>query len=245
MSSNMMVESNLFSTVGDLEKFATAAVKSGIYRDIKDAASAVVRIQIGRELGLGAAASLKSIQLVQGNPTFSANFVAALIKRSRPRYNYKVKELSKTKCVLEFYEDTPTNKAGVWEYTWDDAKVAGLTSKDVWIKYPKSMLFARCVTAGARAYCPDLTAFPFYTSEELGGDVSTEDILEDERVEKTYTPSSEVSLDDRYKLFSSAAEKGVSISKVCKHLGIQSVDAITATEFKRAMSFINSNKGEN
>lgn len=242
--SNALVETNTFNSMGDLERFATAAVKSGIYRDIKDAASAVVRIQIGRELGLGAAASLKSIQLVQGNPTFSANFVAALIKRSRPRYNYKVKELSKTKCVLEFYEDSNTNKVGSWEYTWDDAKSAGLTSKDVWIKYPKSMLFARCITAGARTYCPDLTAFPFYTAEELGGDVSGDDILEDEKVEKTYTPSSEVSIEDRYKLFSSAAEKGVSIAKVCKHLGIQSVDAISEAEFKRAMTFINSNKGE-
>lgn len=232
------------ATMGDVEKFATAAVKSGIYRDIKDAASAVVRIQIGRELGLGAAASLKAIQLVQGNPTFSANFIAGLIKRSRPRYNYKIKELSKLKCVLEFYEDSADNKVGVWEYTMDDAKAAGLASKDVWIKYPKSMLFARCVTAGARTFCPDLTAFPFYTAEELGGEVSTEDVLEDERVEKTFTPTSEVSIEDRYTLFTRAAERGVSIAKVCKHLGIQSVDAITEPEFKRAMSFINSNKGE-
>lgn len=240
--SNIVAADHL-NSMGDLERFATAAVKSGIYKDVKDAASAMVRIQIGRELGLGAAAALKAIQLIQGNPTFSANFVAALIKKSRPRYNYRVKEWTKTKCVLEFFEDSPTNSAGVWEYTMDDAKGAGLASKDIWIKYPKSMLFARCVTGGARAYCPDLTAFPLYTSEELGGETSTDDILEDEKVEKTYTPSSEVSIEDRYKLFSMCGEKGIAITKVCKHLGIQSVDAISDLEFKKAMQFIAASKG--
>lgn len=171
MSANIAIYQN----DEDLRKFAVDAVKSGIYKDIKDASSAIVRIQMGREFGLGPAASLKSIQLIQGNPTFSAHFIAGLIKRSKPRYNYLPREYSKTKCVIEFFEDGAS--VGFWEYTLEEAKTAGLTDKDVWRKYPKSMLFCRALTAGARVFCPDLASFPFYTSEELGGEPSPEDLL--------------------------------------------------------------------
>ena len=240
--SNVVVAADTFTSVSDMERFAIAAVKSGIYKDVKDAASAMVRIQVGRELGLGAAASLKAIQLIQGTPTFSANFIAALIKKSRPRYNYRVKTLTATECTVDFYEDKEA--VGVHQFTWDDAKKAGLHTKDVWVKYPKSMLFARCITAGARVHCPDLTVFPYYTHEELGGAFCEEDILEDEKQEKSYSSTSEVSLDDRYKLLTSCSKQGIQISKMCKHLGIQSFEAMSEAEYLRAVQFANSYKGE-
>lgn len=242
MSNFNVVPVDTFANVSDMERFAVAAVKSGIYKDIKDAASAMVRIQVGRELGLGAAASLKAIQLIQGTPTFSANFIAALIKKSRPRYNYRVKVLTPLECSVDFMEDREV--VGNHQFTWEDAKKAGLTTKEVWTKFPKSMLFARCITAGGRVYCPDLTAFPYYTHEELGGAHSEDDILEDEKQEKTFVPSSEVSLEDRYKLLTSCGTQGITVSKLCKHLGIQSFEAMSELEFKRAVQFVNSYKGE-
>ena len=240
MSNVMTVDT--FANVSDMERFSVAAVKSGIYKDVKDVASAMVRIQVGRELGLGAAASLKAIQLINGTPTFSANFIAALIKKSRPRYNYRVKSLTSVECAVDFYEDKEV--VGNHQFTWDDAKKAGLTTKEVWIKYPKSMLFARCITAGARVHCPDLTVFPYYTTEELGGVHSDDDILEDEKQEKTFVPTSEVSLEDRYKLLTSCGTQGVTVAKLCKHLGIQSFETMSELEFKRAVQFVNSYKGE-
>ena len=239
--SNVVV-ADTFNSVSDMERFAVAAVKSGIYKDVKDAASAMVRIQVGRELGLGAAASLKAIQLIQGTPTFSANFIAALIKKSRPRYNYRVKVLTPTECSVDFLEDKEV--VGNHSFTWQDAIKAELHTKDVWKKYPKSMLFARCITAGGRVYCPDLTAFPYYTHEELGGEPNVEDIMEDEKQEKTFVSTSEVSLDDRYKLLTSCSKQGIQISKMCKHLGIQSFETMSEAEYLRAVQFANSYKGE-
>lgn len=240
---NLVPVNDTFVSVSDMERFAIAAVKSGIYKDIKDVASAMVRIQVGRELGLGAAASLKAIQLVMGTPTFSANFVAALIKKSKPAYNYRVVKLTATECSVDFYEDKEV--CGNHSFTMEDAKKAGLHTKDIWTKYPKSMLFARCITAGARVYCPDITAFPFYTHEELGGDViNKDDIIDDETAEtKTFTTASEISIEDRYALSQQCHEKGVKISKLCAHLGIISMEAITAVQFKVALKFVNSSKG--
>jgi hypothetical protein len=239
---NLLPVAEVFTNVSDMERFATAAVKSGIYKDIKDVASAMVRIQVGRELGLGAAASLKAIQLIMGTPTFSANFVAALIKKARPGYNYRIKELTPTACSVDFYEDREV--VGNHSFTMEDAKRAGLDKKDIWVKYPKSMLFARCITAGARVYCPDLTAFPFYTTEELGGAISNEDILDEESpAEKTFSGTSDVSIEDRYKLVQQCGDKGIKINKLCSHLGIISIDSITEVEFRKALQFVNSSKG--
>jgi len=243
MSNALVLKNDIaLNSISEVERFANNAVKSGLYKDVKDAASAVVRIMIGREVGLGAAASWKNIQIVQGTPTFSANLVASMIKKSRPRYNYRPKVLSEKECTLMFFEDG--EECGTWTYTIEDARKAGLTSKDNWVKYPKSMLFARCITAGGRAFCPDVSVFPLYTSEELGGAVSDEDVFDDEREEKTFVPSSEVSVEDRYKLLSMCAERGIAVPKLCKNLGIQSIESITEPEFKRAIQFVNSSKGE-
>lgn len=56
---------------------------------------------------------------------------------------------------------------GTSEFTIEDARRAGLLDKDNWKRYPRSMLFARALTAGARWYTPDLFDGPAYTPDEL------------------------------------------------------------------------------
>lgn len=233
---------NTFKNLDEIQQFAQFAVKSGQYKDIKDVATAVVRIQVGREMGLSAASSLKSIQMIGGTPTFSANFIAAQIKRAKPEYNFRPKTVTAKECVLIFYEGGEV--AGEYSYTWEEARTAELTGKDVWRKYPKSMLFCRCLTAGARMYCPDVTVFPIYTSEELGGEAHADDILEDEKSQGASIPSSGVSIEDRFNLLNTCASKGVDIRRLLKNIGAQSVESLTEPEYKRATQFLNSSKGE-
>lgn len=229
-------------TLDDMQRFAMVAVKSGHYKDLKDIASAVIRIQMGREMGIGAAASLKSIQVISGTPTFSAAFIGAQIKRSRPRYNYFPKTITAKECILSFWEEG--KEVGTWSFTIEEAKLAGLASKEVWIKYPKSMLFSRCLTAGARIYCPDITVFPIYTSEELGGEPVADDLLEEEKTQKTFTAASGVSVEDRYKLLSLCAERGIAWGKVQKNMGIVSLDSISAEQYSAALKFVTVPKGD-
>ena len=84
---------------------------------------------------------------------------------------------SDERCAIVFYgrdEKGGWERIGDAEFTLDDAKRAGLGG-DNWRRYPKAMLFARCISAGYKAHCPDaLGAAPVYV-EAHGETEITED----------------------------------------------------------------------
>lgn len=149
---------------------------SGYFKDIRDEAQAVTKILYGREMGFTPIVSIMGIYIIEGKPSLSANLLATLVKRSG-KYDYRVKENTASRCAILF---RVRNDAGQWEdlgeseFTIEEAKTAGVASKDNWRKYPKAMLYARCISAGVRAHCPDVTICPLYVPEELGATV-TED----------------------------------------------------------------------
>jgi hypothetical protein len=167
-------------SVDDALKLARAAVASKAYKGLDSPTKALIKIRYGQEVGLLPMQSLQQIYIVNDVPSFSARFIAARIKASRPRYNYRVKERTNTKCVLEFWEDGEV--AGLSEWTIEDAKRAGLLDKagTPWKTYPRAMLFSRALTEGARVYCPDVIGLTIYTPEELGGEPAPEDVIDAE-----------------------------------------------------------------
>ena len=66
-----------------------------------------------------------------------------------------------------------TCRIGISTFTMKDAANAGL-SGDNWRKFSRNMLFARCISNGAKWYCPDLSGGPLYTPDELGAQVDGE-----------------------------------------------------------------------
>ncbi len=83
---------------------------------------------------------------------------------------------------VKFTEQNDVKVAGVFtrdgspdylvEFTFEEAKKAGLTGKDNWQKYKQDMLTARFLTRGLRLIAADVLA-GVYSSEELGdGDVA-------------------------------------------------------------------------
>lgn len=165
-------------TLAEQKELAQWAFKSGEFKDLKSPMHAMILMSYGRELGFGPATSLQLVYSVKGTPALKANTIAALMKQVRwrdtnaPRYDYRVKERSNTRCVITFYE---RNDAGVMEergdsdFTWEDAERAGLTKNQTYAKYPRQMLFARCITEGARVYAPDcLGGIVPYCPEEVG-----------------------------------------------------------------------------
>jgi hypothetical protein len=123
-------------------------------------------IATGRELGLTAMQSLRSIHIIEGKPTLSADLVAALCK-SRPDVcvYFRLVESTERGATYETHrkgEPEPTRMS----FTWEDAQRAGVTGKDNWKKYPAAMLRARCITALARAVYPDL-AMGVYDPDEV------------------------------------------------------------------------------
>lgn len=160
---NELIVSNNFA---EFMKIGDAFYKSGFFSGLESAAQAVVKIQAGAELGVPPFAAMNGINLIKGRVALSYTLVGSLIKKSG-RYDYKIDSWTDEECSLSFYERN--QKVGVFSFSMEDAKKAGLSGKEVWRAYPRNLLFARALTAGARTYCPDVFAgHSVYTPEELG-----------------------------------------------------------------------------
>lgn len=173
------------NTIDDLQRLGEILSKSGFFKDCTDAAKAVVKILAGSELGSPAFSSMTGIYIIQGRPALGANLMAAAVKRSG-KYDYRVVELSDRICQIEFFQNSKA--IGVSEFTAADAQKAGTQNIS---KFPRNMLFARCLSNGCRWFCPDIfLGAPVYTPEELGATVDEEGNI----VELPRTPPRQVDL---------------------------------------------------
>jgi hypothetical protein len=166
------------------ERFAVAVYKSGFFDDIDSAAAALVKIQAGKELGIGPAASLRAIQIINGQPCPGANTMLALVDRSYPRYDYAINERTAKRAEVTWYKNG--HERGKTSFTLEEAGVAGLLRRfasgkeTTWHKYPAAMLLSRAIAIGFRLYCGSLAlGGAIYTPDELGGE---EDINELEKL---------------------------------------------------------------
>lgn len=161
----------------ETQYFAETFYKSRLFKDVTSVHQAVVKIQAGRELGLSPMASMKSLYIIPGSGKVSpdANLVASKIRESK-KYDYRLRKLTEDLCEIEFFLKKPDGSLGeslgIEKFDKADAKRAGTKNMD---KFPKNMLFARCVMNGARFHCPDVmgmgASLP-YSVEELAGNLS-------------------------------------------------------------------------
>jgi hypothetical protein len=157
-----------FEEIKDLGKVFLA---SGFFKDIKDSAQAIVKIMYGRELGFSPVTSIMGIHIIEGKPELSANILASLVKLSS-RYDYRVTVHTNDKCCIEFHQDG--NVIGDSSFSVKDAQQAGIARGSGWTKYPKAMCWARAMSQGVRAHCPDVSAgVPIYAEGELSGNDPT------------------------------------------------------------------------
>lgn len=120
----------------------------------------------GRELGIPPLQALSHINVINGKPAMSAELMLAQILRLHPKTQFKFLERSNRKCTMS------VKRAGfdfeTFEFTIEDAELAGLMSNPSWKKYPRAMLHARVVSEMARSLFPDAISGCSYTPEELG-----------------------------------------------------------------------------
>lgn len=154
------------ATTSELMTFAAMVVKSGLApAEVRTTEAAAIIIATGRELGISSLKALRSIYVVKGRPTLSADLMAALVKRSGACKYWQLVEMSRTVCTLETQrvgDPSPTR----YSYSIEDAQAAGLLSSQTWKAHPAAMLKARCTTALARAVYPDLV-MGLYDPDEL------------------------------------------------------------------------------
>ena len=128
-------------------------------------------ILLGREIGLPAMASLRSVHIIEGKHSLSAELMVALVLKSGLAEFFQLVETTDKVCTYETKrKDAP--KPQKLSYTIEQAEQADLLKPSRsgrptnWEKMPKQMLRARCKSELARLEYPDLLA-GLYTPEEL------------------------------------------------------------------------------
>ena len=126
---------------------------------------------LGRELGMPAMAALRSVHVIEGKHSLSADLMVALVLKSGMAEYFQLEESTDALCTFE------TKRKGNPQpqrltYTIEQAKQAGLLGPtrsgkpSNWNKMPLQMLRARAKSELARLEYPDLLA-GLYTPEEL------------------------------------------------------------------------------
>lgn len=149
---------------------------------VKSVDDAFTIAQMGKELGFGVMQAFHYIVPIQGKLSLSSKAVGGLLRKGGVRYKttedgvwvYPDGSVSETilggdvkpidrRTTILFIRD---GMEELCTFTWNDAKLQGLTTKDNWSRMPKEMLFARCLAKGANRIGPDLL-LGLYTTEEL------------------------------------------------------------------------------
>lgn len=165
----MIQNDKALTTLDDIKSLGKIFVESGFFADTKDASQAVVKILVGRELGLGPMASMIGVYIVKGRPALAANVMAAKVKASG-KYDYRVLKQDNQSCEIEYFEinDGKRDSLGRSTFTIEDARRAGTQNLE---KYPRNMLFARAMSNGVKWFCPDITqGLTIYEPTELGAE---------------------------------------------------------------------------
>lgn len=121
-------------------------------------------VQTGRALGLPDMAALRSIHIVDGKATFSAELMVSLVRRAGHSITGETGDGVAT--VRGRRGDNGDEMTVTW--TLAMAERAGLKGKQNWQRYPEAMLWARAVSQLCRMLFADVFIGATYTPEEIG-----------------------------------------------------------------------------
>jgi hypothetical protein len=153
----------------DAAQMAEALCRSGMLpKGVAKPAAALAVIVQGREFGLTAMQSLRSIHVIDGKPTFSADMMVALVHRSGLAEFFRCVETTGEAATFETKRKGEPSATRL-SFTVEDAKAAGLLGRGPWSKHRAEMLRARAKSHLARLVYPDVLA-GVDSPGELGGE---------------------------------------------------------------------------
>ena len=121
-------------------------------------------VATGRALGIDDMTALRSIHIIDGKATFSAELMVQLVRR---RGHSITGNFDATACTVTGKRaDNGDEMTVTW--TKEMAGEAGLLGKNNWKKYGASMLWARAVSQLSRMLFADCFAGATYTEDEIG-----------------------------------------------------------------------------
>ena len=167
---NQPIESSLekwareASAISGIANAIAGTSLAGAYRGKRDEIVAVVLA--GHELGIKPMTSLKSIDVIQGQPALRAHAMRGIVLNKG--HEIELVESDDQHCVMRGRrKGAETWQTVVWDL--DRARQLGLLNKDQWKKQPKTMLIARATGELCRLIAADALHGMPYVAEELDG----------------------------------------------------------------------------
>ena len=177
------MENNQVTTTSEegLRQFLATLIDSKkLPTHIKTVEDAFTIAQMGKELGFPTMQAFHYIIPIQGKLSLSAKATNALLRKGGVAfvtmedgiYTYANNNAepstpderpSGRRTTIKFVRD---GMEELCTFTWKDAELQGLTTKDNWKRMPKEMLYARCLAKGANRIGADLL-LGLYTTEEM------------------------------------------------------------------------------
>jgi hypothetical protein len=148
-------------SMADIERMANAVAKSGLF-GVKTPDQAMALMLIAHAEGMHPAIAARDYDIIQGKPAKKAEAMQRDFLKSGGKIKWK--ELSDTAAEAEFTHEAGGTISIRWDM--DRASKAGLSGKDMWKKFPRQMLRARCISEGVRTVNPMATS-GMYAVEEV------------------------------------------------------------------------------
>ena len=178
-------QASLPAKVSYARELANSGLLPSAYR--KNPSNVLYALEYGEMLGLSPMAAITGVHVIEGKPSASAGLISALVRRAG--HKLRVSGTGKSATCTIIRSDDPDHPFTV---TWtlrrnpDDnpsAEEAQLLGKDIWKKYPASMLKSRAITQCARDACEEALFGLHYTPEELGAEVDEDGVVIGEVIE--------------------------------------------------------------
>lgn len=150
------------STLDDMWRFANCVVKAGLAPKGFDKPEGVlIALEMGMEIGLPPMSALQNIAVINGRPGVWGDAQAAVCFNSGLLEGGIEDEYSGSALKDDWTCRVRVRRKGVekpyvGEFSYGEAKLAGLLTKESWAKYPRKMLFARARSDALRKAFPDV-----------------------------------------------------------------------------------------
>lgn len=168
------------ATFGEADKLADFISASRMFKDIESKAQALIKVAVGRSIGLNLMQSLTMLHVMEGKITMAAQLVVARV-RQHPNCEYFRKVKGDDKSATWESKKRDEDRVMTWTFTIQhakDAKLGGIWNKDKkvfredfdpesnWTKYRPQMLSWRAALFLARDEWAEVTA-GIYDPDEI------------------------------------------------------------------------------
>lgn len=140
---------------------ARALVESKLF-GLKDESQALGLMALCEAEGLHPAKAVQEFHIISGRPALKSDAMLARFQKAGGSVNWSTYTDDKVEGTFTH----PQGGSVTVEWTTDRARKIGLTKNEVWAKYPRNMLRARCISEAVRAVYPGI-ATGIYTVEEM------------------------------------------------------------------------------